>query len=97
MPKKVAASPKSAKKTAVKKEKKVKAKKDPNAPKKALSGYMFFMMDFRKSAAAKDKKVTEIGKLGGEAWKALANKKKYEDLAAKDKVRYEKEMAKYTK
>ena len=93
MPKKVAASPaKSPKKV-----KKTKAKKDPNAPKKALSAYMFFMTDFRKEALAKNKdlKVTEVAKLGGEAWKVCKNRKKYDDLAAKDKVRYEKAMKAY--
>jgi hypothetical protein len=37
----------------------------------------------------------EVGKLMGAAWKALDadGKKKYEDLAAKDKARYEAEKA----
>jgi len=42
--------------------------------------------------------VTDIAKIGGEQWAALSasEKKKYEDLNAKDKERYEREMKAYT-
>ncbi len=41
--------------------------------------------------------VTEVAQKIGAMWKLIdeKTKKKYEDLAAKDKERYQKEMAKY--
>jgi len=77
-------------------------KKDPNAPKKALSAYMFFCKDHREEAKSKLEKgaaVTEIAKKLGKMWKKLDNedKKKFEKKHEKDKERYEKEMKKYKK
>ena len=42
--------------------------------------------------------VPELGKIVGEEWRALSEKKKekYVAMSAKDKARYDKEMAKYT-
>lgn len=81
--------------------KKEKKAKDPNAPKGPLGAYMFFCKDKRESVKAKhaDWGVAEIGRELGSMWKALSDKdkKKYEDQAATDKARYQKEMEKYNK
>jgi hypothetical protein len=73
---------------------KKKTKKDPNAPKKGLSAYMFFAKETREQIKQSnpEAKFGEIGKLLGEAWKELVDKSKYEQLAKEDKVRYESEM-----
>lgn len=44
-----------------------------------------------------DAKVTDIAKIAAEMWRSVSasEKKKYEELNAKDKERYEKEMAAY--
>ena len=78
--------------------KKRKKTKDPNAPKRGLSAFMFF------SAANRDKinkanpgcSFGDVGKFLGEAW-AKADKAPYQKKADADKVRYEKEKAKYDK
>lgn len=84
-----------------KKETKQKKKKDPNAPKRAMSSYMFFANDNRDSVRAENPGIAfgEIGKILGTKWKAMseAKKKPYEDQAAADKARYESEKAAYLK
>ena len=83
--------------------------KDPQAPKKPLSAYMYFCKDQR-AAVTKDKgddaKATEVTTELGVRWNALKadhskgkTKKQwdaYETEAADDKKRYEAEMADYT-
>jgi len=75
--------------------------KDANAPKRAQSAYFFFSNVRRPKLRAdnKDLKMTEIAKLTGEEWKNLSSeeKKPYEDQAAVDKERYQKEQEAYTK
>lgn len=77
-----------------------KKKKDPLAPKKALSSFMYFSQENR--AKTKEKlgataKVPEVSKDLGLQWKKLklAEKKKYEEMAEKDKERYNLEKEKY--
>ena len=75
---------------------KVGKEKDPNAPKRPQSSYFLFMND-RRPALQKEKPELKFGDLTKqltEDWKALSEKdrKKYDDMAAKDKERYEKEM-----
>merc|ERR1712083_262200 len=76
-------------------------KKDPNAPKAALSSYIFFCQDKRDGLARRNPKlsVTELSKLLGEEWSKAKQKKngirKYEDQADKDKKRYEEEKKVY--
>jgi len=81
------------------KETKVKRKKDPNAPKRGLSAYMFFANDNRDNVREENPgiKFGEVGKLLGERWKALTDKEKipYEKKAADDKIRYEADKARY--
>eukprot|EP00526_Cylindrotheca_closterium_P009971 CAMPEP_0113628226 /NCGR_PEP_ID=MMETSP0017_2-20120614/14624_1 /TAXON_ID=2856 /ORGANISM="Cylindrotheca closterium" /LENGTH=401 /DNA_ID=CAMNT_0000538521 /DNA_START=73 /DNA_END=1278 /DNA_ORIENTATION=- /assembly_acc=CAM_ASM_000147 len=79
---------------------KSKKKKDPNAPKRALTAYNFFFTDNRESIKSKmpvETTNTELMSEIGRQWKALAEskKKKYNKMAEKDKVRYANEMAKY--
>ncbi|KAH0579835.1 hypothetical protein H2248_002664 [Termitomyces sp. 'cryptogamus'] len=76
-----------------------KAKKDPKAPKRALSAYMFFSQDWRERIKAEnpDAGFGEVGKLLGAKWKELDDeeKKPYIEQAAKDKTRAEEEKAAY--
>ncbi|GFE55463.1 high mobility group protein [Babesia ovis] len=87
-------------KSAVRKSRK--AKKDPNAPKRALSSYMFFAKEKRVEIIAKHpeiaKDVAAVGKMIGSAWNALseAEKKPYEKKADEDRARYEREKAEYS-
>ena len=65
-------------------------KKDPDAPKKSLSSYMYFTIDKRPSVATKDLKFTEITKKLGSMWSKLSveEKKPYVDMAKLDAERY---------
>ncbi|OJT14252.1 Non-histone chromosomal protein 6 [Trametes pubescens] len=78
---------------------KAKGKKDPKAPKRALSAYMFFSQDWRERIKAEnpDAGFGEIGKLLGAKWKELDDdeKKPYLDQAAADKARAEEEKSAY--
>ena len=83
--------------------KKKKAKKDPNAPKKAKNGYMFYCQEFRsevskeKDEAGNQIKSTEVVKRLAKRWSSEKNdvKAKYEKMAVADKERYEKESKEY--
>lgn len=83
-------------KTKVRGEKK---KKDPNAPKRGLSAYMFFANEQRENVRDENPGITfgQVGKVLGERWKALDDKQRqpYEAKAAADKKRYEDEKATY--
>ncbi|KAF9889061.1 Non-histone chromosomal protein 6 [Aspergillus nanangensis] len=74
-------------------------KKDPNAPKRGLSAYMFFANDNRDKVREDNPGITfgQVGKALGEKWKALSDtdRRPYEDKAATDKKRYEDEKASY--
>ena len=75
------------------------AKKDENAPKNALSSYMYFTMDSRAAITREHPEwpVTEISKEMGLRWKALSAEAKvvYEDMARADKKRYEAQMLEF--
>ena len=78
-----------------------KATKDPNAPKRPRTAYIFFCEDQRVPVKNKSPEMSQtqlMCKLG-ELWKQLTDKKKqkYNDQAAKDKLRYEQEMSTYVK
>jgi len=81
------------------KAKKPKKKKDPNAPKKGLSGFMFFSQVNRPKVKAEDPSLTigGVAKVMGERWKACSaeDRVQYEEMAQKDKKRYEKAKAEY--
>ncbi|RMZ81875.1 hypothetical protein DV738_g1979, partial [Chaetothyriales sp. CBS 135597] len=76
-----------------------KKKKDPNAPKRGLSAYMFFANEQRETVREENPGITfgQVGKVLGDKWKALSEKQRepYEKKAAADKKRYEDEKAKY--
>ena len=76
-------------------------KKDPNAPKRSLSAYMFFANEQRDIVRAENPGIAfgQIGKILGEKWKALDKKGRepYDAKAAADKKRYELEKAEYLK
>jgi hypothetical protein len=78
-----------------------KQKKDPNAPKRPLSGYMIFCSEKRDEVKKADSSLTLTGvaKKLGELWRGLSKEeqKPYNDKAAKDKQRYEAEKAAYEK
>jgi len=74
-------------------------KKDPNAPKRGLSAYMFFANEQRDSVREENPGITfgQVGKILGERWKALSEKQRgpYEAKAQADKKRYEDEKQAY--
>ncbi|CAM9449418.1 unnamed protein product [Discosporangium mesarthrocarpum] len=74
-------------------------KKDPNAPKRALSAFMQFSQAKRSEVREihPGLKFTEISKLLGERWTAMGaeEKKPYDELARIDKERYKREMEEY--
>ncbi|KPA80415.1 putative high mobility group protein-like tdp-1 [Leptomonas pyrrhocoris] len=80
-------------KRSVKSSKKAKKEKDPNAPKRAMSAYFFFAGDYRAkhTGIPAKQQMTEAGV----AWGKMSEeeKKPYEELAAKDRKRYEAERA----
>jgi len=73
-------------------------KKDPNAPKKNKSAYMFYSIkrhqELVKSDPSLKSKVAEIAKMVGAEWGKLSDSQKapYAKQAEGDKKRYEKEM-----
>jgi len=76
-----------------------KKEKDPNAPKRSMSGFFFFSQAKRADIqrAHSDWKITQVAQELGRLWKGMsaAQKKPYEDSAAKDKIRYENDMKHY--
>ena len=81
--------------------KRTKKIKDPNAPKRSKSAYIYYCSDFRAAAKAElgeGVKMGQVGKELGRMWNEAkyANRvDKYIRLAAKDKERYKKEMETY--
>jgi len=73
------------------------AKKDPNAPKKALSAYMLWLGEHRAQYTVVGKPATETVKKAAEAWRNLEDKSEWEKKAAEDKKRYERDMAAFEK
>ena len=80
--------------------------KDPNAPKRGKSSYLYFCADNRaqvKKSLGNDAKATDVTRELGVRWNKLKNDKKkekklseYVKLAKADKERYQKEKAAYT-
>ena len=83
----------------VEKKKAAKKEKDPNAPKRPLSGYMIFTGDKRKEimAAHPEFKASDVAKECGKLWSAMndAQKKVFNDRGAKEKEKYVKAKAAY--
>jgi len=83
---------------------KKKKKKDPNAPKRNISAYFFFAEKVRGNVKAEleNKKgepprVTEVMTVIGEKWRSTQQQDRleFEELAAKDKIRYQKQCSEY--
>lgn len=76
-----------------------KAKKDPNAPKRNMSAYFLFSVASRESVKEEnpDASFGDIARLISAKFKALpaGERATWDDKAAADKVRYEREMAAY--
>jgi hypothetical protein len=74
--------------------------KDPSAPKRASGAYVFFTNDMRPKVLVEYPgiKFVELGKVLGERWRALTpdQRKRYEDMARHDKVRFHMEMQQFT-
>jgi len=74
--------------------------KDPLAPKRASGAYVFFTNEMRPKVNAEYPgiKFVDLGKVLGERWRALTpqQKKRYEDMAGDDKVRFQVEMQQYS-
>ena len=83
-----------------KKNPKKKAKKDPNAPKRAMTAFMYFSNENRPKLKQSNPDLTfgDLAKLVGKKYKELSEGEKavYEEKAKKDKERYKNEMANYT-
>lgn len=81
--------------------KRKRAKKDPNAPKGALSAYICFCNAIRSKLKENDPtlSITEITRQSGIIWKGLSDEEKipYQEEAKKDKERYQEEMKTYVK
>ncbi|KAH8233657.1 hypothetical protein KR026_010980 [Drosophila bipectinata] len=77
--------------------KKATKKKESDKPKRATTAFMLWLNDTREKIKKDNPgiKVTEIAKKGGEMWKELKDKSKWEEAAAKDKLRYQEEMRNY--
>lgn len=73
--------------------------KDPNKPKGRTNAYAFYLKDKRAESKSKGEEVqfTEFSRQCGDDWKHLdaKQKKKFNALAEKDKVRYDREMKDY--
>ncbi|EDO17018.1 hypothetical protein Kpol_1065p34 [Vanderwaltozyma polyspora DSM 70294] len=81
------------------KKKTTRRKKDPNAPKRALSAYMFFANETRDIVKAENPDVSfgQVGRILGEKWKAMTDEDKqpFDAKAEADKKRYESEKELY--
>uniref|UniRef100_A0A914UY26 HMG box domain-containing protein n=2 Tax=Plectus sambesii TaxID=2011161 RepID=A0A914UY26_9BILA len=79
--------------------KRKRAKKDPNAPKRALSAFFFFSHDRRPEVQQghPEWKVGQVAQELGRFWKALSDEERavYERKALEDKERYAEEMRDY--
>lgn len=77
----------------------VKKNRPADAPKPPVSAYIHFSSDAREAIkkANPDAKLPELSKLLGAKWKDIGEteKKKFTDIASKDKARYEAEMVEY--
>lgn len=74
--------------------------KDPNAPKRPMSGYFLFGHEERqKNAELLKMPVAEQGKVISEKWKILSEAKKseYKDKAEKARLEYKEQMKEYKK
>jgi len=80
--------------------KRKKQKKDPNAPKKALTAFMFFSNNMRPKLKEEnpDASFGDLARLVGARFKELTpeDRVKWDKMASKDKERYKEAMAEYS-
>ena len=78
-----------------------KRKRDPNAPKRPLTAFMYFAREERPKVMKDNPNfsVPEIGRELGARWRKLEDNEraKFDALAAKDRARYQAQMKKYKK
>jgi hypothetical protein len=78
-----------------------KKKKDKDAPKGVRNGYMFYVQEHRAKRGKEhpNKEAAELTKMIAAEWRELSQskKKKYLDMAADDKKRYDQAMKEYNK
>ena len=79
--------------------KRKKAKKDPNAPKRNMSAYFLFSVHIRPTVKEENPEAAfgDIARIISAKYKALkdSERKVWEDKAAEDKERYQREMEAY--
>merc|ERR1712160_3000 len=79
---------------------KKRGKRAPNDPKRSSGAYVFFTNEMRPVITQQfpNIKFVEMGRVLGERWRALTpeEKKKFEEIAAQDKIRFQVEMQQYT-
>ncbi|KAH3820554.1 hypothetical protein DPMN_122298 [Dreissena polymorpha] len=73
--------------------------KDPNQPKKPMTGYFLFLADFREKHRGKDIPNKELLKLAGEEWREMDDSQKmpYEKKSQEEQKKYEVAMANFRK
>jgi len=69
--------------------------KDPNAPKRAMSAFFFWMSENREKLKKPGMGVADVAKAAGAEWNKVTDKTKWEKKAEEDKKRYEKESTAY--
>ncbi|WP_405188769.1 non-histone chromosomal protein 6 [Streptomyces anulatus] len=86
-------------KTTAKDRIRARGKKDPRAPKRALSAYMYYSQDHRARVrqANPDASFSETGRILGNEWRSLSDvdRQPYVERAARDKSRADAEMDAY--
>lgn len=75
--------------------------KDPNKPKRPTSSYFYFVAKEREEAKKRGEDISRVAewtKAVSAKWRELttSGKKPFDEMAAKDKTRYEKEMSTYS-
>ena len=82
-----------------KKKRKKRKKKDKNAPKKAKNGFLFFSMSSRQGikVANPGYSFADVARHIGQLWRSMSIEDKaiFQEMAEKDKVRYQTEFAAY--
>lgn len=71
--------------------------RDPAQPKRGLSAFFLYSQEFRGQIKDEhpDWRVGDIAKELGKRWETCADKGKYEELARREKERFEREMDEY--
>uniref|UniRef100_A0A7E4VF13 HMG box domain-containing protein n=1 Tax=Panagrellus redivivus TaxID=6233 RepID=A0A7E4VF13_PANRE len=70
-------------------------RKDPDAPKRAMSAFFFWMTENRARLKKPGMGVADVAKAAGVEWGKLTDKTKWEKMAEVDKKRYERDITAY--